>query len=427
MKKVSLVLVIFMLITGLLIFNVNASETPPETPAPAETTNADAVQTENNDVNNEEIIENSEDSIVEANENNTIDTIAKVLEAKETQDIKSGNITERTQEVRIEIIEGDYIGEEFTTTYVLSYDLEGQVLSPELKEGDKVVVQIVESGNGMTTATVQDVARSNYIIVFFFIFLLSILIIGGKQGLKTIISLVLTLCIIYFILIKGTYSGRNAIIQVFMASALSIIVTFLIIGGINKKVLTAGLGTLGGIVCAGIVALIFINTSKMTGSCENAIQLSVNFAQINFNFKDILFAGVVISSLGACMDVGMTIVTVLDEIRKDNIDITWQELFKNGMHAGKEAIGTMTNTLILAYFGSTLTLILLFMTSNMGIIQILNVETIAEHFIAAVAGSMGVVYTVPITSIVYALLNKDKLVYKKEAENRINGKRSLKL
>ena len=127
------------------------------------------------------------------------------------------------------------------------------------------------------------------------------------------------------------------------------------------------------------------------------------------------------------MDVGMSIASSLDEIKIKNPEITWKELFKSGMNIGKDVIGTMTNTLILAYVGNSITLILLFMACNMKVLDILNKETIAEQIISALAGSMGVVYTVPITSFVYSILNKDKTVYKKESENRINGKRSLKI
>ena len=185
----------------------------------------------------------------------------------------------------------------------------------------------------------------------------------------------------------------------------------------NKKILTAALGTLGGVVSAGLMALIFNNLAKMTGASEDAIQLTVNIANINFQFRDLLFSGIVIAALGACMDVGMSIASSLDEIKMKNPEITWQELFKSGMNIGRDVIGTMTNTLILAYVGGSLTLILLFMACNMNIFEILNKETIAEQIISAIAGSMGVVYTVPITSIVYAVLNKDKTVYRKVSDN----------
>ena len=148
---------------------------------------------------------------------------------------------------------------------------------------------------------------------------------------------------------------------------------------------------------------------------------------MNFNFRDLLFAGILVSALGACMDVGMSIASSLDEIKMKKPDITWQELLKSGMNIGRDVIGTMTNTLILAYVGGSLTLILLFMACNMNLFEILNKETIAEQIISAIAGSMGVVYTVPITSLAYSVLNRDKVIYKKTSDNKLNGKRSLKI
>ena len=97
------------------------------------------------------------------------------------------------------------------------------------------------------------------------------------------------------------------------------------------------------------------------------------------------------------------------------------------MNIGRDVIGTMTNTLILAYVGGSITLILLFMACNISFIDIVNKETIAQEIISAIAGSMGVVYTVPITSIVYSILNKDKTIYRTVSENKVNGKRSLKI
>ena len=407
MRKISIAFFILILMMSLVLVKSYASEENTEVP--------EQVNTENVEGN------------ITSQEDYSVETIGKVIEVSEPVDTQVGNITERTQEVKIEIIEGDYIGEEFTTTYVLSYDVSLNLMSFELEEGDKVTVEIIEDVNGNVTANIQDIARANNIIVLFLLFLLSIFIIGGKQGIKTVASIILTLVIIYLVLIKGTFNGKNAIWRVFLTSSLAILITYIITSGFNKKVITAAVGTMGGVICAGIIALIFNNLAKMTGASGDAMQLSINLADIKFNFRDILFAGIVISSLGACMDIGMTIATELGEIRKNNIDITWKELFFEGMNIGRESMRTMTNTLILAYVGNSLTLILLYMANNMSFIDILNREIIAEYIASALAGSMGVVYTVPITSFIYSFFNKDKLIYKKESENRINGKRSLKI
>ena len=165
----------------------------------------------------------------------------------------------------------------------------------------------------------------------------------------------------------------------------------------------------------------------MSGAGEDAIQLSINMTTMNFNFRDLLFAGIIISALGACMDIGMSIASSLDEIKQKTPNITYKELFKSGMNIGKDAISTMTNTLILAYVGGAITLILLLMACDVEFLNIVNKETIAQEILSAIAGSMGVVYTVPVTALVYSLLNRDKVIYKSVSENKLNGKRSLKI
>ena len=212
-----------------------------------------------------------------------------------------------------------------------------------------------------------------------------------------------------------------------LTSAVIIITSLILIGGLNKKVITAALGTLGGVIVAGIFATIFGFLTKLSGACEEAVQLSINSSNINFNFRELLFAGIIISALGACMDVGMSIASSLDEIKSKKPDITVKELFKSGMNIGKDVIGTMSNTLILAYVGSSLTLIILFIVCDFNVIQIINKETILEEILSAIAGSTGVLFTVPITAFIYSLINKDKVIYKKTSNNKIHGKRSLKI
>ena len=407
MKKAIVVIFIFLLMINYLSIDIFATQ-PQE--------NSEAVQGSSDE--NPELSEQKE---------TITDTFGKIIEVPETKEVTTGSVTDKMQEVKVEITEGKYIGEEVTTNYILSYDIDGKILAYELDVGDKVIIQISEDADGNITATVQDVVRSNYIIGMFVLFLLSIIIVGGKKGIKAILGLLYTIILIYFVMVKGIFKGNNAILTSIGTSMIIIFGTFIIIGGFSKKIATAAIGTLGGVISAGMMAVIFNYLAKMSGACEDAIQLSINMSAINFDFRDLLFAGIIVSALGACMDVGMSIASSLDEIKMKKSDITWQELFKSGMNIGRDVIGTMTNTLILAYVGGSLTLILLFMACNMSLVEILNKETIAEQIISAIAGSMGVIYTVPITSFIYAILNKDKIIYNKTSENRINGKRSLKI
>lgn len=378
---------------------------------------------------NEEIVGDTngeENKIISENIVN-VEVKAKVIKAGEIKQVQTGSITDTVQEIEIKILEGSYKGEEYSAEYILSYDIEGKILAYELEEDDVVWVHLTENEDGTVGITVENIVRHNYILLMIIIFFASIVMIGGKKGIQAIIGLIVTVLAVYFILVKAIYAGRSPMMMSIITSAIIIISTLIIIGGFNKKVLTAAIGTLGGVIIAGIFSVIFGYLTKLSGGCEDAVQLSINASSINFNFRELLFAGIIISALGACMDVGMSIASSLDEIKSKTPGITGKELFKSGMNIGKDVIGTMCNTLILAYVGGALTLLILFIVCEFEFIQIINKETILEEIISAVAGSTGVLYTVPITAFVYSILNKDKTIYKKISENKIDGKRSLKI
>lgn len=405
MKKISSVCLIFLLMISMIVTSF---------------------ATESNTINNA-VTENQETEVQDSGET-IIDTIGKIVEVRGVKEVETGGVKDLVQDITVEITEGEYVGEEFETTYMLSLDMHGQVFAYELEVGDKVIVQLIEDADGNVTPIVQDVARFNYIILIFILFLFCIGIIGGKKGIKAIISLVFTIVCIYFILIKGIYKGNNAIIYSFLTAFIVVSISFIIMNGFNRKTLTALVGSFGGILISGILALIFNNMSKLSGAGEDIMQLTANLSTINYNFRDILFSGIIISTIGICMHVSISIVSALDEIKMKTPEITWKELFKDGMKVGKEIIGTTSNTLILAYIGSLLTLILLFMsTTDSNLIRIINKENVAEQLISALSASIGVVLTIPITAISYAILNKDKVIYRKNSENRVNGKRSLKI
>lgn len=402
MKKICYISLIFLLMINILVGNVFATE--------------------------DEIVENQieEDKVIEQKDDNVVEATAKVIKASEEKVVDNGGMMDYVQDVTVRILDGEYETEELEATYNLSYDIEGKIKGYPLEEGDKVQVQITENGDSLTVSVV-DYVRNTYLLVMFIIFLISVFIIGGVQGLKAIAGLLVTIFAIYFVLIKGIFNGLDPIWTSIGTCMFIIVTTFIIIGGFSKKIMTAAIGTLGGVVLAGVFATIFNVMCRMSGAGEDAIQLSISMTSMTFNFKDLLFAGIIVSALGACMDVGMSIASSLDEIKSKNPTITYKELFKSGMNIGRDVIGTMTNTLILAYVGGSITLILLFLACNINFIDIVNKETIAQEIISAIAGSMGVVYTVPITSFAYAVLNKDKTIYKTVSENKVDGKRSLKI
>ena len=148
---------------------------------------------------------------------------------------------------------------------------------------------------------------------------------------------------------------------------------------------------------------------KLTGACEHSNQLSMIVSDREFDFEGIMISGIIVGALGACMDVGMSIASALNELSHKASGMTVKGLIKSGMNIGKDVMGTMTNTLILAYVGSSLIIVLLFKGIGLESYQIFNnTELVVEEVLRAIAGSFGLVFTIPITTCVSALLMGEK-------------------
>ncbi len=381
---------------------------------------------ENQNENQEENISQDTEETDKENNSKTSRVQAKVIEAGKKYERDTNGIKDYVQDVTVKIIEGDRKEEKVEATYVLSMDVDNKIIADELDVGNKVFVQITEENGEVKEVIVQDIVRHNYMLGLVIFFFASIILVGRKKGIKSILGLIVTVVSIYLIFILNVYKGYNAILLSIITSFIIIVLTFIIIDGINKKTFSAALGTLGGVVFAGVIAFIFGKIAKLTGGQEEAIMLTTA-SNVAFNFRDLLFSGIVISALGACMDVGMSIASSLSELKEKNPEITWKELFKSGMKIGGDMIGTMTNTLILAFVGCSLNLILLSMSVDLNFIDMINVEAIASEAMCSIAGSIGVVYTVPITAFIFSMINKDKNSYKTKSENIVEGKRSLKI
>lgn len=368
-------------------------------------------------------------NLVKAEETAVGDSVkAKVIETGESfeRDNGSGG-KEYAQNVKVKILEGDQKDEKFDTTYVLTYDIDNKIVGYKLREGNTVYVKISEE-SGETKVAIQDVVRQKYLLGLVIFFFASIILVGRKKGIKAIIGLIITVLAVLFVLLVSIFKGYNAILVSVITCFIITILTFTVIGGWNKKTISAALGTIGGVVLAGIIASIVGYLAQLSGGGkEEAIMLSVAAKDVTFNFRELLFAEIIVSALGACMDVGMSIASSLSELKVKKPDMTAKELFKSGMNIGGDMIGTMTNTLILSFIGSSLLLILLYMASSMSIIDVINIEAIATESVCAISGSVGIVYTVPITAAIFSFVNKDKEIYKSKSENIVEGKRSLKL
>lgn len=337
---------------------------------------------------------------------------AKVLEAhdvrEEYDDMAGANL--KYQDLKVEIIDKEFKGQIFDVEYALSLYLDKDLNADTLVKGDKVLIYADIQDGVIVQANMYDVIRHDYIILMIILFFAGIIAIGGKQGLKAIISLVITILAIAFITIPGILNGINPLLITIITSILVTVITYLLISGFSQKTICAILGTTAGIVAAGLLAMIFGGLMKLTGVCEEEVMLNTLSEQFRFDYRGLMFSGIVIGALGACMDVGMSIASAIYELKKENPDMPAGRLFKAGMNIGRDVMGTMTNTLILAYVGSSLTMILIFVAFQYEFIDVINRETICTEILRSLAGSTGLVCTIPLTAFVSSILmgKKDK-------------------
>lgn len=409
--KRKLSIIIFTLILFLMFFStiIRADETAATTE-----TNATPVTTENTETSTKK----------ESAEN----IKAKIIETGEVYERENGSGGKETvQKVKLKILNGEKSDEKFDSEYVLSYDMDNKIIGNKLRKGSTVYVKVSEE-SGEVKVTIQDVQRQGYLIGLIIFFFASIILVGRKKGVKAIIGLIITILAVFFVLLAVIFKGYNAVLVSIGTCFLITVLTFAVIGGWNKKTVSAALGTIGGVVLAGILATVIGYLAQLSGAGkEEAVMLSIASKDVVFNFRELLFAEIIVSALGACMDVGMSIASSLSELKEKKPTMTAKELFKSGMNIGGDMIGTMTNTLILSFIGSSLILILLYMSSSITVFDVINIEAIATEAVCAISGSIGIVYTVPITAAIYAFVNRNKEVYKTKSENIVEGKRSLKL
>ncbi|WP_077368609.1 YibE/F family protein [Anaerosalibacter sp. Marseille-P3206] len=336
--------------------------------------------------------------------NMTMET-AIVLDASDM--IEAEEYDGQYQNVKLKITSGKYKNEIVDTENQLSSNFAFNII---VKEGDKVVVSIEEIEDGDINVFITDYMRQHYIFYLTIIFILLILLIGRKKGLKSVITLTITVLAILKILLPMMLKGANPIPITIIISIGITVLTIFVVGGINSKSISAILGTSAGVLIAGLIAYFVGSKIKLTGlSSDEAMMLAYIPQEVNFDFRSLLFSGIILGSLGAVMDVGMSISSAIEEIYNANPDITRKDLFDSGMNVGKDIMGTMTNTLILAYTGSTIPMLLLFMAYETSMVKIINLDIIATEVIRSLAGSIGLVLTIPLTAFIASvLINKNK-------------------
>lgn len=343
-----------------------------------------------------------------------INTTNEVNNKSSTAKSKDSKTTLARNYVVIKILNGAHKGETIKLDNLVNDKTSHQSL---VKKGDEVLVSISEDNKGhiKSDSYIYDVVRYKFVYALAIIFVVLIGIVGGTKGIKSIIGLLITGFAVLKIMLPLVLAGCDPmLVSIFICVGVSVL-NLLIISGKNKKTLAAIVGTCGGVMVAGLIAYISISALRLFGLTDEEEQNIIYIAQnVQFNFSGLLFAGVLMGALGAVMDISMSIASAINEMNEQK-EMTMLELIKSGMNVGKDIMGTMANTLILAYAGGAMYIMIWISSYDLPFHRILNQDVIASEAVKSLAGSIGLIFTIPLTAVFSSfILKRDKKHDEKE-------------
>jgi uncharacterized membrane protein len=324
-----------------------------------------------------------------------------------------------TQYFMARITSGSLKGEEVSAAQT-SHNYTSYSQEDPVSVGDHIILYNYGTPQGRADYIMGGYERVTPNLIFLFVFFVLLILFGQFKGINTIVSLSFTCLAVFAVFVPSVLAGYNVYFMTTLISVFTIIMTLLITNGATQKSLTTILGCSFGVAVAAIFTLMFDKLLKLTGVIdEHSIYLQYLSSGIQIDLKALIFAMVVIGALGAVMDVAMDISSALYELHIQAPHLSFRELILSGLRIGRDVMGTMANTLVLAYIGSNLCSILLLITYSSSMLELLNRENIAVEIMQALVGSTAILLTIPLTSLVCALFyvgrhKEEKVMIKRE-------------
>jgi len=301
------------------------------------------------------------------------------------------------QTVLLQLNSGAHKGMEVEASSSSSY-----LYGADCTVGMHAIANISESNDNMVV-TVYSYDRSLVLYAIVALFLVTLWLIGGRQGINAALGLIFTFVCILFLYLPMLYKGYSPFWAAVLVAALTTVVTMYLIGGVSVKTAASILGTVLGVVIADVFATVFGYFAKISGYNVSDIEdLVFVGAKTDIQIGGLLFSGILIAALGAVMDVSMSIASTISELHETNPSMNAKALFRSGIHVGKDMMGTMSNTLILAFTGSSINTLIFIYAYDYDYQQIINLYSIGIEIIQGISSTMGVILTVPLVSLISA-------------------------
>lgn len=247
--------------------------------------------------------------------------------------------------------------------------------------------------------------RTDALVFLLVLFCILLMVFGRIKGFNTIVSMVLTVLAVFAVFVPSVLSGKNIYVWSILCCAYITVMTLMIVQGINRKSITAGIGCISGVCIAGVLFTLTDIAIRLTGNTtEEMVHLLYLNTSKPIDLKAIIFAAIIIGAVGAIMDVAMSVSSALYEIRENSPQISFGKLFRSGLSIGRDMMGTMANTLVLAYIGSSMSTVVMLFAYEQPLIETLNREMIIVDILQALVGSFGILFTIPLTSLISSAL-----------------------
>lgn len=333
-------------------------------------------------------------------ESNTV--TAKVINMIEEGVTNLGGTEQNYQVFDVEILEGDFKGSVLTVDYGLR-----QVLgsAEKIRKGDHLLVTVGQRpDSGELKAFFTDFVRSQPIFYLFLLFVLFSVLISGWKGIRSLIGIGFSLLMIVFYILPQIIIGKDPVWVSISGAFVFLAVSQFIVYGWNLKTHSAVVGIFISLIITGILSSFFVDFTRLTGyGDENALFLSQMSTQ-TINIKGLLLASMLIGALGVLDDLVISQASSVFELFAANNSLSFRFLFKRAMNIGRDHAAATVNTLVLAYAGASLPMLLLFTISNQNPAMLVNISFIAEEIVRTLVGSIGLFISIPITTALAALL-----------------------
>lgn len=322
---------------------------------------------------------------------------AVVVQTDDSSLMQHGLLPYGSQHLTVKLLEGKGKGKLFPAGNELRGQLE---LDKIFKKGDILTVAAAENDiPGKTVLQAKDYHRYPILMVLFFAFALLLILFGAWTGVKALFSFLFSCLVIFKLVIPLTLLGYNANMIIFASVVLLTGVILFLVGGCTCKALAAFTGAISGIFAGLAMAHIFSHLLHINGASMPFVQTLLYSGQENLNMQDIFTGCLILAGSGAIMDLAMDIAAAVEEVAFRNPDLSGKELTLSGLRIGRSVVGTMTTTLLLAYSGGFLTLLMMFTLQGTSFMDIINNPVVAAEIVKTLIGSFSLVLVAPLTAV----------------------------